>query len=73
MFICSWCISSPFNSTKWQNLASSKLREFSDNNSENGAKFSKWVENAVEKGTKAQYMQFPLFPQEFQKTCTADK
>ena len=33
---------------------------------------SKRVENTVEKGEIARYEQFLLFPQCFQKTCTAD-
>ena len=35
-------------------------------------KFSKWVENSVEKGEIARYEQFLLFPQCFQKTSIAD-
>ena len=35
-------------------------------------KFSKLVEKTVEKGEIARYEQFLLFPQGFQKTCTAD-
>ena len=35
-------------------------------------KFSKWLENTVGKGEIARYEQFLLFPQCFQKTCTAD-
>jgi hypothetical protein len=35
-------------------------------------KFSKRVENTVGKGETAHYDQFLLFPQCFQKTCTAD-
>ena len=38
----------------------------------NDRKFSKGVENAVGKGEIALYEQFLLFPQCFQKTCTAD-
>ena len=56
-------------------LDSSKLKEFADDNFEfyeNGTKFSKWVENTVEKGEIARYEQFLLFPQCFQKTCPAD-
>ena len=56
-------------------LDSSKLKEFADNNfkfGENGRKLSKQVENAVGKGEIARYEQFLLFPQCFQKTCTAD-
>ena len=55
---------------------SSKLKQFADDNirfDENGGKFSKWVENTVGKGEIAPYEQFLLFPQCFQKTCTADK
>ena len=40
--------------------------------SENGRKLSKQVENTVGKGEIACYKQFLLFPQCFQKTCTAD-
>ena len=35
-------------------------------------KFSKGVENTAGKGEIACYEQFLLFPQCFQKTCTAD-
>ena len=35
-------------------------------------KFSKQVENTLGKGEIAHYKQFLLFPQCFQKTCTAD-
>ena len=48
--------------------------EFADENFKfdaNGRKFSKWVENTVGKGEIAHYEQFLLFPQSFQKTCTA--
>ena len=37
------------------------------------AELSKWVENPEGKGEIARYEQFLLFPQCFQKTCTADK
>ena len=56
-------------------LDSSKLKKVTDDNfkdDENGRKFSKWVENTVGKGEIARYEQFLLFPQCFQKTCTAD-
>ena len=46
-----------------------------DNNfkfDENGRKISKRVENTVGKGDIADYEQFLLFPQCFQKTCAAD-
>ena len=62
-------------STKRQFLDSSKLKEFADDNfklDENGRKFFKSVENTVGKGEIARYEQFLLFPQCFQKTCTAD-
>ena len=39
---------------------------------ENGRMFSKWVENTVGKGEIARHEQFLLFPQCFQKACTAD-
>ena len=60
---------------KYQILDSPKLKEFADDNSncdQNVRKFFKWVENTVEKGEIALYEQFILFPQCFQKTCTAD-
>ena len=53
----------------------SKLKEFADDNfefDENCGKFSERVENTVGKGEIARYEQFLLFPQCFQKTCTAD-
>ena len=56
-------------------LDSSKLKEFADNNfkfNENDRKFSKWVEKTAGKGEIARYKQFLLFPQCFQKTCTAN-
>ena len=57
-------------------MDSSILKEFADDNSkcdENGRKLSKLVESTEgEKGEIARYEQFLLFPQCFQKTCTAD-
>ena len=38
---------------------------------ENSRKFSKWVENTLDKGEIARYEQFLLFPQCFQKACFA--
>ena len=55
---------------KWQNLDSSKLNEFADGNlkfCKNGVKFSKKVENLVEKGEIAHNEQFLLFLQCFLK------
>ena len=60
---------------KRQILDSSKMKEFADDNSkfnENEGKFFQRVENTVGKGEIAHYKQFLLFPQCFQKTCTAD-
>ena len=60
---------------KRQILESSKLKEIADDNAkfdEYDGKFSKWIENTVGKGEIARYEQFLLFPQCFQKTCTAD-
>ena len=60
----------PFNP-----LPKDRLKEFADNNlklDENGRKLSIQVENTVGKGEIARYEQFLLFPQCFQKTCTAD-
>ena len=60
---------------KRQILDLSKLKEFADDNfkfDENGRKFFRRVENTVGKGEIARYEQFLLFPQCFQKTCTAD-
>ena len=59
-----------------QILESSKLIEFADDNLkfvENERKISERIENTVGKGEIARYEQFLLFPQCFQKTCTADK
>ena len=56
-------------------LDKSKLKPFADDNfklEENGRKFSRSVENIVEKGVIACYEQFLLFPQCFQETCTAN-
>ena len=61
--------------TKCQIMDYSKQKKFSDDNfnfDENGRKLSKWVENIEGKGEIAQYEQFLLFAQCFQKTCTAD-
>ena len=49
------------------------MEEFTDDNftfDGNGGKFK--VENTVGKGEIARYEQFLLFPQCFQKTCSAD-
>ena len=51
------------------------MKGFVDNNfefDENRRKFLKWVENTVGKGEIACFEQFLLFPQCFQKACTAD-
>ena len=51
------------------------MKEFADDNfkfDENGRKLSKWIENTVGKEEIARYEQFLLFPQCFQRTCTAD-
>ena len=56
-------------------LDSSKVKDFADDNifiDEDGRKFSKTVENTVRKAKIARDEQFLLFPQCFQKTCTAD-
>ena len=63
----------PFH--KRQVLDASKQKEFADDNfnfDENERKLFERVENAVGKGEIARYEQFRLFPQFFQKTCTAD-
>ena len=60
---------------KGQILDCSKLKELADDSfkfDENGRQFSKRVENTVGKGEIACYEQFLLFPQCFQKACTAD-
>ena len=60
---------------KRQMLDSSNLYNYADDNfkfDENGGKFSYRLENTVGKGEIALYEQFLLFPQCFQKTCTAD-
>ena len=52
------------------------MKEFADYNfkfDENGRKFSKWVGKTLWKKREiARYEQFLLFPQCFQRTCTAD-
>ena len=60
---------------KRQVLDSSTPKEFAGNNFrfvENGRKLSKQIENTVGKEEMARYEQILLFPQYFQKTCTAD-
>ena len=60
---------------KRQILDSSKLKEFADDNfelNESGRKVSKWIENTVGKGEIGHNEPFLLFPQCFQKACTAD-
>ena len=50
------------------------MKEFADDNftfDENGRKLFKQVGNTVGKGEIARNMQFFLFPECFQKTCTA--
>ena len=62
----------PFPNNKFRD--SSKLKEFADNNfkfGKSGKKLSKRVGNTAGKGEIARYEQFLLFPQCFQKTCTA--
>ena len=64
----------PFH--KRQILDSSKLKEFADDNfrfDENSGGLYKRVENTVGKGEIARHEQFLLFPQCFQKSCTAAK
>ena len=66
-------IFNPFPNDKISDTA--KLKEFADHNfkcDENRRKFSIRVENTMGKGEIARYEQFLLFPQCFQKTCTAD-
>ena len=53
----------------WRKLT--LFQDYNFNFDENGRKLSKWVENTVGKGEIARYEQFLLFPQCFQKTCTA--
>ena len=53
----------------------SRLKGLANNNfkfDENGRKLPKWEENTVGKGEIAHCEQFLLFPQCFQKYCTAD-
>ena len=64
----------PFPNDIWSD--SSKLKEFACNNykfDETGGKFLKWVEKTVGKGEIARDDQFLLFPQCFQKNCSANK
>ena len=70
----SFSLTLSFPNDKQQILDPSKLKEFVDNDfkfNENGRQLSKMVENTVRKGEIAHYEQFLLFPQCFQKTCTA--
>ena len=56
-------------------MALNSNAEFADNNfkfDENGRKLYKWVENTMGKGEIVRYEQFLLFPQCFQRACTAD-
>ena len=63
----------PFPNDKFQTLPNWKsLQTTIFKFDENVAKFSKMVEDTVGKGEIARYEQFLLFPQCFQKTCTAD-
>ena len=51
------------------------MKEFADDDFEfyeHGRKFSNRVENTVKKAEIAYYERSLLFPQCFQKTCTAD-
>ena len=60
---------------KRQILDSAKLKEFADDNfkfDEKGGTLSKWLENTEGQGEINRYEQFLLFPQCFQKPCTAD-
>ena len=64
-----------YSFSKQRNLDSSKVKESADDTykfDENGIKFSKRVENTVEKGEIARNEQFLPFPQCFQNTCTAN-
>ena len=66
---------SEWSLTLSQILVSSKLKEFADDNfklDKYGRKFSKRIENNVGKGEIARNEQFLLFPQCFQKVCTAN-
>ena len=52
------------------------MKEFADDNFKfhrNGRKSIQMVENTVGKGEIARNEQFLLFPQCFQKTCSADR
>ena len=72
---CRSKLSLPWPIPKRQILDSSILKEFADVNfkvDENGRKLSERMENTVGKEEIACYKQFLLFPQCFQKTCTAD-
>ena len=67
------CNIKPF--PKQHTLDSSKLKDFADdyfNFNENGIKYSERVENTVGNREIARNEQILLFPQCFQKTCSAD-
>ena len=75
LFYLKPCITGSLTLPKLQMLNSSKFKQFAHHNfkfDENGEKVCKREENAVEKGEIARYEQFLLFPQCFQKPCTAD-
>ena len=63
----------PLSQTKI--LDFSKLKEFADDNvkfDKNGIKFSKRIENIVDKEEIAHWEQFLFFPLCLQKTCAID-
>ena len=67
------CGFNPFPNHKSKTLPNSKSLQRTISNLMKMAESSpKRVENTLEKGEIARYEQFLLFPQCFQKTCTAD-
>ena len=62
----------PKRQIKFHTLLDSEFAHSNFELDENGTKFSKRVDNCVEKREIACYEQFLLFPQCFLKTCTTD-
>ena len=61
-----------YKTTNFRHFQLNRLAEDNFKFDESGRKLFKWPENALGKEEIARYGQFLLFPQCFQKTCTAD-
>ena len=67
-----FCILTLYQTTNFRLFQTERLCRRQFKFDENGRKFFKQVENTVGKGEIARHEQFLLFPQCFQKACTAD-